>query len=396
MNTDKSLHERYDDQLKAASEKVLGDLPEESKEQAAAARTQLIDWLMQMDSVSKDPSSFVDDSHANTACNAFEHFVTQQKGKKWETLKKAFGALNDDDQLNLIRFMLTSFVGAHATSGALMTRAHDLFLYENTGFSVDGDMNCVFASVGRKPYQAIGFEDGEHYVGTEGSKTLWTRQFSMALLFPWHPPFQVDKVELEPQRVSDDHALSDKERDRINEVLSMFNRDLEDHSRLTAEQTEERKELEEKMREGIKLARMWIPRFDNKMDELADEHPEMGANFEHVDILQFLAACCEFLQMKLDDDAVRRDIQSTQLGVKELGESRRTLLTHLQGAVSRTLPPEGKEPDSELLTDQIQKVAMAVPKIGELIRDMGTETNILEVAKATLVWLQQELDQAAD
>jgi len=392
-------HEKYEERLKASAEQAFEEMPDEYRDEAAASRTQLLNWLVNMDRATKNPAELVDDNVANVACNVFEAALAHLKQSTKEKaalneLEKAFNNLSDDTQLNLLRFVVGQTLASYATNCALVTRANDLFLWENVGFHIDGDIKCAFAKVGRQSYQAIGFDDGEHYIGTEGSKTLWLREFGMAVILPYAPPFHVERAELEEQ-VSSSIALSDKEREKIEEVVTMFEADLSEHGKLTnnGKDKETREELEDKMREGIKLARIRLPRFDQKMDEFLEENPEAGENFENVDIVQLLVSCSEFLRMKLDDDEVRRDVEATVISTDSFPTGQRKLITTLMGGISSLIPKEGDEPDHETLMQRINEVAISMPTVRELLADVDPSSNTLDAAEAVLIWLQKELDK---
>lgn len=391
-----NVNKSQEEQLKANAEKAFAELPEENRDQAAAARSQLLNWLVTMNRVTQNPAELATDQLSNTACNALESVLTSQVDnaseedkQKWQALLDAFNELSDDDQLNLQRFVLSSVFQKHARNAALMSRAHDLFLWENTGFHVDSGLKCMFAKLGRNPYQAIGFDDGEHYIGTEGSKTLWTREFCIALMIPWAPAFEVSKEELEPQKISDDYRVSDKEREKIMAVLAMFDEDIAKHSKL--KDKEAIRDYEDRMREGIRLARIRVPRLDNKLDDLQDEHPEVGNNFENVDIVQLVVSCREFLQMKLDDDQVRREVSATVLAVGDMEDEQKRLISTLLDGISARIPPEGEAPDVDALTEAISESTTAFPELSEELAEYD-DSSILEAAKTVAIWLQKKLD----
>jgi len=392
----KSQHERYEDQLRGAAEKAFAELSSEHKESAEAAHTQLLNWLVAMDRVTKDPSQLIDDTIANKACNVFEHVINEQMPKnkkgKWANLLKAFSELSDEDQLNLLRFTLGKTLINHSRNTALLTRANDIFLWENVGFHIDGDNMCAFAKIGREKFQPIGFDDGERYIGTEGSKTLWLREFGMALVLPYPPPFHISKEEVEGQPMHPS-ALTAKEREKMEEVLGWFEEDLAAHKQLNLSDEGAVKELDEKMRETVKLARVRLPRLDDMLDTKLDEHPEFGGNFENVDIIPIVMGCGETLRAMLDDDLVRQQVENTVMSVGTLHDERRKLIQTLIEGLARAIPKEGEEPNSDLLTKRINEAATALHNVRDLLKDFDPTANVSDAAKAVLIWLQKELDK---
>ncbi len=380
-----SAHKKYEQQLKETSNKVFSELPEAQREAAAASRSQLLDWLINMDRATKNAAEVITDDMANTACNAFQHFTSADETHA--AVLTAFSALTEQAQLDLMRNVLGATVVRHVSNVALMTRANDIFLWENTGFHLDGDIGTVFAKLGREKYQPIGFDDGTHYVGTEGSKTLWSRQFGMALIFPHAPAFEIAKHEIQAKSAYD-AALSDKEREKITEVIGWFEEDLKAHADLKSDDIESLKALEDKVRETLKLARVRLPRLDERIDKMVEESPEVGDNLENLEPVQVAVACCEFLRMKLDDDTVRRQVEGTSLSVKSLQEVRTGLLSSLIDGMDEEL--NKANPDMQILSRRVHEAAVSFPEVRDALSSLDDEAQVLEVATRVRELLQQE------
>jgi hypothetical protein len=146
------------------------------------------------------------------------------------------------------------------------------------------------------------------------------------------------------------------------------------------------------MRETLKLACIRLPRLDKKLDAFKDEHPQVGGNFENVNIWELVYSCREFLQLKLDDDSVRRQVESTTLLIGDETEQRLKLLHTLRDGLSKLIPPEGEAPDADALEAAINQAVRAFPTKREALEDLG-ETDLLEAAKVLLVGIQQEIDE---
>lgn len=319
-------------------------------------------------------------------------------GKAIEALQKAFKKLDDDMQLSLMQIVLGKTLGHHAQNAALMTKANDLFLWENTGFHVDGDISCVFAKVGRERYQAIGFDDGTHYVGTEGSKTLWLRNFGMALIFPYSAPFHVERSEL-PDRSDHPTALTDRLRETISEAIGDLENDLNELHRLpegdSEEAVAERKEFEEKAREGVKLARIRVPILDHQCDQVSEHNPEAGPHLENIEISQLLINCLEFLRMTLDEDSVRRQVEGTVVVIDENSDHREQLLSSFVSSLGRMVPSDGQAlsiPAQTAVDRELNRIRAAFPEVRELLDSLGEDLDILEALVETLALAQRMLD----
>lgn len=381
-----SKNTEYEESLKRSATEALAKIPEEAKPAARASRSQIYNWLMGMHTRTQNVAMLATDDMADVACQAFEKVCKTNSDDKWANLLKAFEELDDDDQLNLMRFALGSGLKAAALGAALMTRSSDVLMWENTGFHADSGLQCVFAKVGQAKYQPIGFDDGEFYIGTEGSKTLWLRKFAMAIMLPYEPPFEVKIEEVTPEKISDDTKVSDAERDKIMEIIGYFNEDIEAWSGLTPDDTDKREELADKMRETLKLATLRLPRLEAKLDQLKDEHPEVGADFQNVNIAELVYSCREFLNMKLDDDSVRRTLKSTTLMVGDEREERTKLINGLIDRANILL-----EVDPPIVSDVetwIEQVLMSVPEVKDSIEpDSGM--SLADTAKTLISSLQK-------
>jgi hypothetical protein len=276
-------------------------------------------------------------------------------------------------------------------------------VWESTGFHLDGDLRCMFAKVGTNPFQAVGFNDGERHVGTEGSKTLWIRPWGMALVMPWAPPFEVTKEELREladQRIEE--HLTDVEREKIDEVLGWLDEDLQQFHRLEGGQGPERQEMEDKIRETVKFARVRLPRLDRECDRIYRENPECGENFENTEASQLLVTVQEYLRMLLDNDQVRREVQATVLSVGDSDSERVRLINTLMDGISSLLPAEGDElsaVDGQALDRRLDEAAQTVPEVKALLLELqqqDQELTVLDAAKQVLILLQQQLDQVTD
>lgn len=411
-------HERYEKKLKADAVKALAKLdeqPEAAQESARAAHSQLYEWLTRMHGVFVNPPTLADDSMANFGCNAFEQALAQQiqnlpkdEAKPWKKLLEAFRAIDDDGQLNLIRFVLSSVFGQFTQGVVMVSRGRNdpREIWEHTGFLVDGQ--CVFAKLGKNPYQVIGFDDGQRYVATEGSKLLWNRVFGFAPIVPWAPAFEVETQEIEEILNPElPNALSNAEREKMEEVLGWFEEDRKALDTLSGNQSnldgeeyaKQRAELDDKVRETIKLARLRLPRLDRNCSDYLEENPEFAPDFQGLETSQLLITMSEYLHLLLDDDQVRRDVQSTSLHVRSADSAQLSLIDSSLETLSALVPPEGRDVDGFRVNEALDHAAFALPMIKDLLdelRQSGKVVTAFDALKAAMVWLQQERDRLTE
>jgi len=379
-----SYNERIQETIEEKAAKALADLPEESREQAAGVRNQLFSWLMEMDTVYQDRGELSSDDTADAMCQAFEYVVQNlpegqvQNKAACKKMVDAFMSLTTDEQLNLFRNVGIELFRRMSKQAVLFSRQNELSPWLPTGFVVDGKAKFVAAKLGNEPYQPIGFADNEHYIGTEGSKTLWYREFAFGLMVPWHSAFKVVKADLVPQEQSDDYRISDKERENILEAIGWFEADLAEHAK--AADGEARAEMEYRARESLKLARLRVPRLDRMLDRFLEANPEVGHDFEHLELSQLLLSCCEYLRLKLDDDSLRQEIEATSLLVSDQTD-RRQLLIQAQVQLDNL----GDEASVVQTKDLLTKLSVIVPEVADLLEEVeGDQKEGLKAAKAVI------------
>jgi len=386
-------HKAYELELKKSAEKLLAEVPEEAHDTARAARSQLFGWLVDMDSQTKNPGSVVVRNVGDSAYDIFLDRLATADNPKIKELSSLLRGANRDIMLSAYKASMEEAINKVTNGGALMTRSSDIFLWENTGFHADGEIKCVFAKVGREKYQPIGFDDGSMYIGSEGSKTLWVRKFSMAVMFPYTAPFEVKVEDIKPQHISDDTRLSDKEMAKIQEVIGYFDEDLSAWSCLSPEDDTARKELSFKMRETVKLACIRLPRLDQKLTELKDSHPEIGGNFENINIMELVYSCREFLTMKLEDDRVRRQIEGTTVVVRDELDTQLELVNTLCKELASLIPAEGRDPDTLALSACLDKIVVSIPGVSEELSKLDEKASALDAASVALIYLEKTRDK---
>lgn len=413
MTEDKPIHETYDEQIAASAKKALEAIPPEEEEATRAARAQLMSWLIHTyERAAPKLEGVLGEESANVAADVLEKAVVQlgkladDGGKaKLETFMRSFSDLDSGSQLGIVHAIVVETLRASATDSVVVSRNVSRSRtpgsvplnspWQVVGFSVNGATECVMAKVGTEIGQPIGFDDGERYVGTEGSKLLWARDWGIAVVLPWAPPFHVERTELEPQRISDDYRLSDKDIAKISNTLEMFDHDLSEWQN----KPDDRPTIEDRMRESVKLSRVQLPILDQMLEKFYDEHPEIGYNLENVDVVQSVVSCREFLQLKIDDDAQRRRVESTLLSVAtSASEGQLRLIDDLLSSLSGLLPPEGadiSDEDAVGIQRALDSAGMAVPEVWDRFAQLQADdedATVLDALKAAILTLHEKKD----
>jgi len=375
--------DKQTDYLKKAANKALSEMPIEAAAEAIKVRAQLYNWLITMDERVRDPGKVMSDAHADFAANALEvglQALIDIPGLKGPNaaavaMLEAFKALGDEDQLNLSRHVLAETMRHCGVSAGLVSRNTPYSFWENTGFHYDGDVRAVFAKAGTKPGQPIGFDDGTHYVGTQSSKTLWLREFGLSIIFPFPPAFEVSRELDLVKQVMPDSLLDKSQLAQIDEILGWFTEDVTAYRAATTD--EARTEIAAKIKDTIKLARLRIPQFNKLLDLKLEQHPEMGAEFENTDPLEFIRACAEWFTMKRDEARVASTVEGTSLLVRD---QKSALLQAVMAKLSSCIPAEGKEPVVDDTSRALAEACVAFPVIRDAVTAAPDLLKQLEIA----------------
>lgn len=149
------------------------------------------------------------------------------------------------------------------------------------------------------------------------------------------------------------------------------------------------------MREGLKLACVRSPKLSKKLDDLKTEHPNLGDNLEHVNIIQLSAASREFLQMKLDDDRIRRSVGGTVLSMS--ASPKLKLFDTLLIGLKAGMPVDDAAPfDAAFLEARINEAVLSSAEIRAMVAEFGTTKSVLEVAKAVHAWILETRGKLLD
>lgn len=363
----KSYADTTEERIRQAADRQFAKLATDPKraEQAQSDRVRLYSWLLRVDDLARNPKTLVTDELASDMDVAFRKFLHEQTAPEFVALKNAWEALTPEQALDAAQAVARSAFG-HARTGQLLTRRSDSNVWEGTGFHVSERTLGVHVKVGNNPYQPIGYDDGKHFLPTEGSKLLWLRDWAYAVVYPFSPAFEVEASAAKPQEFSDSTALSDKERQRMEGWVELLREDLSKWKALDRKNTAAVEEAESNIRDSVKLLRIQIPRVDQVMLKMETERPEVGEFFANVPADQLLVCTCEYMQMKLDDDTVRRLMDGTTIrSGQALPE--RVLLEQAKARLAQVRPGPNKPEDGEAIIQCLCELSSAFPALREAV-----------------------------
>lgn len=402
-------NESMDKQLRESAEKSFEQLGGEEKARAEADRMQIGDWLAQVGEAYLNPAAAVSDTVVTATAEAIDAHCT---GEGLTKVVKALAQLSEDEMYALARAAATGAFGA-GTGATLMSRRVSesgvATMWKPTGFVSDGEAMTLSVKIGDEPYQPIGAISDDYYLGTDGSKTLWLREFSMCITYPWSPPFRVTRAEVDDLLDGQyrEMAMSSTMKGNAEGAIEMFEEDLLNERELVTrleesegmEQEEydklvgDLKDTRDKMREGVKLAAVQVPVLGEVLRDLAERHPELGEDLGAIsdsEVGRLVHTCLEYLRKKLDDLEVLRQVEA-EIHADELPreERRKLLLTRLLGMARESLVVEedGGEPDNDRIMTTLSIICTACPSVYNRVED-GTP---LEMVESIVAYLEAEL-----
>ncbi len=378
------------------------------RERAQSMRQRLYSWLMRVGDLVTKPSLAVGGEVAAMLDEELQTNLSKIDTPEAGAVLDAWGKLPDDVALKLVG-QLVSKLYTSSPQGLLVSRQHPSRAWMATGFHYDRGMRAVCATVGNEHAEPIGFDDDVHFVPTAGSKTLWAREWAMAVLLPFSPAFKADELAA-PQEVGDALALSDRERTIMANVINMLDDDLRVWRELAAEaQTilklpasksqeaarankNRRDEHVFKMREGVNFAGFQLPRVDQYLATYATDHPEVGVKFANVAPEDYVRVVREFLQRRLDNDRARRLIEGPALAIPEDGIQ--PLPNQLHTRLKALLALPEAEQDGDEMNSVLSGARSAIPALHHALTEYeqaNPEVTADVGAKWVLDWLAGQL-----
>lgn len=267
-----------------------------------------------------------------------------------------------------------------ANGGLMLSRHNDAQMWEATGFHVVVDTGVVNAKVGRHPYQPIGWDDGQHFVPMTHSQMLWRRQFAIASLREIPSCFSVEETGYRPPAGVDD-SLNDADRASMQEALDVL------RDRLAIEdQGSSGDRLS--LLDTLKLAVLQTPRLDRYLTAQEEafraqhESDLMDVAVAGGALPRVVFGLTEWLDMKLQEDEVRRTVEGTILKVPDVTPEaiQGVWLDQINTALAGT--------DTQAAAATLNFLRRAAPSLqGTILKgleDQKTAHEILEACRAAL------------
>lgn len=408
-----------DAKLRASAARAFEMLQETpgAAEAAKASRATIYSWLLHVDNVYRDASGLVTEELAN-------------RFKEW--LDEAVAADYAAPHLVALRRLFSTLF----SGGQLLSRQGENHPWEATGFHWDAAVQTAYAKVGKALYQPIGFDDGTHYVPSDGSKLLWLRQFALSVMVPFKPAFEpvrseVDSDEASAVKLTPEQLITYKEMiEYIEQDLmvlgnpgrppvtcksapGMIGRPIKlvektsQELRITANECNpfvlqgafwvpkvavgDGQELKEdtvlaewdgeacradvlaNLPDTIKLARIRCPMLDARLQKLEAEH---GYEMVQYDQEQMAKACKEFLMLKVAEHSVRDSVVNTTLVSKDAAQAQKDVVAAAIKALEQCVKDGALIVDGDTAASTLAGVFAALPTTRVITDEMPKDTPI--------------------
>lgn len=311
-----SQAEKYQKQLASKAQEHLDSIPADQKPVLGAAHNQLLSWLVTMNEQTRNAANIVNSDMVLAGMDSVDKLPPLSE---LEAFRNLWTSLDQDLKASIVNHILKSVFAKVGLGGMLVSRGTEYKLWEQTGFHIDQQVVC--AKVGANPYQPIGFDDGKHFVQTPGAKRLWTRDFRIAVLFPYSAAFEVATNDTKVESTLDQAALKT--------ILGWF--EETELTLGTGKTPEETAEINEQALDTVELARLRMPQLDAKLKEV-EASPELNGSLAKADLSQLIRACAEWCRMHIADNDVAQDIASKTIVVKDREAERTAMMQSLLSA----------------------------------------------------------------
>lgn len=316
----------YDAKIRAEADKALGSIVADSAQalELQAVRKRVYDWLDMMVARCEDPSLYVD-------------------------VQAQVLFPNDNLTSKSVRAVVKEFIGKVFPKGCIASRQDDERVWTPTSFLFDPDTKTLNVKIGTALYQPFAYDDGRHLVQTEAAKLLWGRRWSVTAAAEAAPPFDiVPNTEL--STVTSAMFLTEAELKALDHAFTELQEEMGCFTEAIGTANEE--EHIYRLRETIKLARIWSPTLDAKLEGVIKEKPEFGKNFENANIQEVARASLEYMAMRKDSHLAAAREAKIALQLPELSEPERQLIVVYLAEIRRILrvPVIDKEQLVRILT----------------------------------------------
>lgn len=275
----------------------------------------------------------------------------------------------------------------------LLSRQGPDFPWEATGFHVDRKEELVHAKVGRHPFQPIGQITDDYFMPLAGSQLLWRREFAMAETKVFEPAFAVEDLPALKTDTATETDLTDREREIMSSELEELHKAVAEFKiKDEGKKPEIGPDPQEDLVDALKLSMLRVPRLEKYFNFSCEKFKEHSGGQELLDVAtsgrtvtDVVRGMTEWLDMKLQDDRLRREVESTVMTVPEADRGnklKQVLVNKLEKALSDADDTKLQAAvDSVWLTSSDMRTKMRVRKEAE------PDVSLVEMAK----WLHTEL-----
>lgn len=351
--------QKSDTRIREAADKALAAVPAEHMAEARVTRQKLYAWLSNMARLTNDPSQAV--------AKSLEDSVREEYGLPEAATHQ----------------VIAKILSGTWTGGSLVSRMEGEGAWVPTSFFYDPDTLALNVKVGQNPYQPIAFDNGDILVQLETAKLLWARFWAIALAAPLAAPFDViNNVVRREDFVAHVSFLSENDLKGIDKAFAELGEELDSYLKVDTEDKDAFKEAEFRLRETLKLARIWAPVVDAKLKQVVRGKAALGQDFQNAPIVEVVRATLEFMAFRKDSYLAMMKQASTELRLSPLTAEVRQALANECLLLGRLLT--GEVIVVEVLTNLLGRIFAAAPFDADTLSALEKEPDV--ISRATAVY----------
>jgi hypothetical protein len=351
--------QKYDAKIRKSADEALAAVPKEHIAEATATRNKLYEWLHNVVRLAMDPTVAVAQSLKDKVC-------TEQ-------------GLNP----TVVSGVLSEVLHGTWSGGSLASKGPDGTEWVPTSFFYDPDTKALNVKIGQNPYQPIAYDDGTVLVQLETAKLLWARSWAVCLAAQVPAPFDVKiNVIRREDFVANDAFLSDEDVKGLDKAFQELNEELDSFLQVDTDDKKAMQEADFRLRETVKLTRIWSPIIDAKLKQVLRAKSGLGPNFENAPIAEVAKATLEFAAYRKDAYLALMRQTEISLNLSPLDATMRQHIANECLALRRVLT--GEVIVVEVLTNLVQRICAEYPFDADTTAAFDKEPDV--ISRATAVY----------
>lgn len=349
--------QKYDDKIRKSADEALAAVPPEHIAEATATRNKLYEWLHNVVRIAMDPTVAV--------AHSLKEKICKEQGVNPTVLQG----------------VITEILHGTWTGGSLASRGPDGQEWIPTSFFYDPSTKALNVKVGQNPYQPIAYDNGTILVQLETAKLLWARSWAVCLAAPVPAPFDV-KINVIQREDFVAHAafLTDEDVKGLDKSFQELSEELDSYLQVDLTDKKAAKEADFRLRETVKLTRLWSPIVDAKLKQVLRAKSGLGPNFENAPIAEVAKATLEFVAYRKDAYLALMRQNEISLNLSPLDATARQHLANECVALRRLLT--GEVIVVEVLTNLIQRICTDYPFDAATTAAFDKEPDVISRATA--------------